>query len=41
MKLFARRKKLIARKVVDFSQALTDCSDPLAVGFYPDGSSGC
>lgn len=38
MRLFSRRKRLIARKVVDFSQSLADCSDPLAVGFYPDGS---
>ena len=38
MKPFGRHKKLIARKVVDFSQSLADCSDPLAVGVYPDGS---
>lgn len=38
MRLPGRRKNLIARKLVDFSQSLADYSDPVAVGVYPDGS---
>lgn len=34
----AKRKTLIARTVVDLSPPLADGSNPIAVGFYPDGS---
>lgn len=38
MQLFRKHKHLIARNVVDFSQCLADCSEPLAFGVYRDGS---